>query len=61
VEADPRSAATRPNLTSLGGGIDEIKIKLAEREPLYRGLMDKELDVTNLTPEEACVYLARML
>jgi shikimate kinase len=58
---DTKSALTRPALTQFGGGIEEIKLKLTEREPLYRSMMDAELDVTNLTPDEAVVYIARML
>ena len=58
---DTKSALTRPALTKFGGGIEEIKLKLAEREPLYREMADAELDVTNLTPDEAVVYMTRML
>jgi shikimate kinase len=61
IKADPNSALHRPSLTSLGGGIQEIRIKLAEREPLYREVMHCELDVTNLSPEEAVHYLARLM
>src|SRR4029078_10797783 len=39
IKADPNSALHRPSLTSLGGGIQEIRIKLSEREPLYREVM----------------------
>ena len=34
IDSDPATAARRPNLA--GGGIDEIRSLLAEREPLYR-------------------------
>jgi len=61
IHADPDTAANRPNLTHLGGGIAEIERLLAEREPLYRSLMTSELDVTHLTPEDAVVYITRML
>jgi shikimate kinase len=61
IHADPQTAATRPALTSLGGGIDEIRRLLAEREPIYRACMTAELDVTSLSPEDATVYIARML
>jgi shikimate kinase len=61
IKAGPTSALHRPSLTSLGGGIQEIRIKLAEREPLYREVMHCELDVTNLSPEEAVHYLARLM
>jgi shikimate kinase len=60
IEADPQTALTRPNLTALGGGIEEVKKMLAEREPLYRQVMHAELDVTHLTPEDAVVYIVRL-
>lgn len=60
IQADPQSIETRPNLTNLGGGIEEIKKMLAEREPIYRQVMHAELDVTHLTPEDAVVYIVRL-
>ncbi len=61
ISGDPTTADARPNLTALGGGIDEIQAMLARREPLYREVMTRELDVTNLTPGEAVVYIVRLL
>jgi len=61
IRSDPQSTLTRPNLTSLGGGIEEIEQMLSRREPLYRELMTAELDVTKLTPEEAVNRIIRML
>jgi shikimate kinase len=64
IQSDPQSAATRPNLTILGsggGGLEEIKAMLAIREPIYHSAMTSELDVTHLTPEEAVVYISRMI
>lgn len=61
ISADPQTAAMRPSLTHLGGSVEEIEKLLAEREPLYRAVMTAELDVTNLTPEEAVVYIARLI
>jgi shikimate kinase len=61
IHADPQTAATRPALTGLGGGIEEIKSLLAQREPVYRQLMTAELDVTNLSVDEAMVYIVRLL
>lgn len=60
IQSDPQSAETRPNLTALGGGIEEVKKMLAEREPFYRQVMLAELDVTHLTPEDAVVYIVRL-
>ncbi|HEX8914598.1 MAG TPA: shikimate kinase [Humisphaera sp.] len=61
IHADPATAANRPALTALGGGIDEVKRLLAERESIYRQVMTAELDVTNLSPEDATTYISRML
>lgn len=61
IQADAATQAMRPNLTHLGGGIDEIKSVLAEREPIYRQVMTAELDVTNLSVEDAVVYIVRLL
>jgi shikimate kinase len=60
IQSDTATAMNRPNLTALGG-IAEIENLLAQREPLYRELQSFELDVTNLTPEEAVVHLSRMM
>ncbi len=57
IEADGRSAATRPSLTAHGGGLDEIKAVLAERESVYEAVADKTLDVTHLQPVDALRFL----
>ena len=61
IQADPKTATTRPNLTELGGGLAEIKAMLTVREPVYRSVMTAELDVTHLSPEEAVVYITRLV
>lgn len=61
IESDPQTAASRPNLTGHGGGIDEIRSLLAVREPLYRSVMTAELDVTHLSPQDAVVYVTRLM
>jgi shikimate kinase len=61
IQADTATAAMRPNLTHLGGGVEEIEKVLAEREPIYRSLMTAELDVTNLSVADAVVYIVRLL
>jgi shikimate kinase len=61
IHADPATAATRPPLTHLGGSVEEIRALLAEREPVYRSVMTGELDVTNLSPQDAVVYIARLV
>ena len=61
IQADPDTAKTRPALTHLGGGVEEIRKLMAEREPLYRQCMTAELDVTHLSPQDATTYIARMI
>jgi shikimate kinase len=61
IQSDLKSAATRPNLTSLGGGIEEITKMVAQREPLYRDAMHFEIDVTHLTPDEAVAQIVELL
>jgi shikimate kinase len=60
ITADPESAAARPDLTATGG-LDEVKNLLAAREPTYRAAMTAELDVTHLSPQDAVVYIVRLL
>lgn len=61
IQGDSATAANRPNLSNLGGGLEEIQNLLAQREPVYRQVMTSELDVTHLDPDKACAYIARML
>ena len=61
IQSDPDTAKTRPALTNLGGGVEEIRKLLADREPIYRQAMTAELEVTYLTPEDAVVYIVRLL
>lgn len=61
IQADTKSLATRPNLTALGGGIEEITKMLGEREPLYRAAMHAEVDVTRLTPDQAVAQIIELL
>jgi shikimate kinase len=52
IHADTATAANRPALTKLGGGIDEIRSVLAAREPIYRQVMTAEIDVTRKSPKD---------
>jgi shikimate kinase len=61
IEGDAGTSDNRPNLTSLGGGIEEIEAVLEQREPIYRSLMSMEIDVTNLSPEQAADRLAKLI
>ena len=60
IQSDPQTLAARPNLTTLGG-VEEIRKLLADREPFYRQVMTSELDVTNLSIDEALVYVTRLI
>ena len=60
IGCDRETAASRPNLTELGGDIEEIRTVLAEREPVYMAVADKVFDVTHLQPEDAVRYLIKL-
>jgi shikimate kinase len=51
----------RPALTQYGGSQEEIQRMVESREPLYREVMTAELDVTNLSVDDAMVYIVRLL
>src|SRR5690606_28651517 len=61
IERDPATAAMRPALVSGATSSSEVETLLAEREPIYRQVMHAELDVTHLSPEDATVYLTRLM
>jgi shikimate kinase len=61
IIGDAGTSDNRPALTSLGGGLEEIQSLLSQREPIYRAAMTAELDVTHLSPDEAVVYIVRLL
>ena len=61
LSSDTGSSLMRPSLTPYGGTVQEIQQMLDIREPLYRGVMTAELDVTNLTVDDAMVYIVRLL
>lgn len=52
MQADPTTAARRPNLTSTGG-IEELRTVMAAREPFYRAVADFALDTANVSPDAA--------
>jgi shikimate kinase len=52
ITRDPRTQATRPNLTHLGGSVEEVRELLNQRLPLYRELHTDEIDVTNLSVKQ---------
>lgn len=61
IHGDQQSSATRPSLTAMGGGIEEIQAVLAEREPVYRSVADEEFDVTRTDIAETVRYLIQRL
>ena len=60
IHADTATAANRPALTKLGGGIEEIRSVLAAREPIYRQVMTAEVNVTQQTPEQVVDEILRL-
>ena len=53
IHGDPKTPETRPSLTSLGGGVDEIKRLLQQRDPVYRQMAMLTVDVTMLSAQSA--------
>ncbi len=60
IAGDPNSSVNRPALTQLPPA-DEVATLVAQREPLYREVMTAELDVTNLSIDDAVVYIVRLM
>jgi shikimate kinase len=61
IHTDIATAANRPHLTHLGGGIEEIRSVLAQREPIYRQVMTAEVDVTRASVEEVVTAILKLL
>ena len=57
IHADAATADARPNLTALGGGVEEIKKVLAVRDPVYREVADHVFNVTHTSPNEAARHI----
>ena len=61
ITGDAQSTETRPALTHLGGGVEEIRTLLERREPIYRRLMSAEVDVTHASVEQVVSSILKLL
>ena len=61
IHADPLTAANRPALTHLGGGVEEIRSLLAARDPLYRAVATHVLDVAGVPVDEVAGRVATLV
>ncbi len=61
IAADSETAATRPSLTPLGGGLEEVRAVLAQREPVYRAVADHVVDVTELGIDAAAEAILKLI
>lgn len=52
ITGDVRSSVTRPSLTAMGGGLDEVIHMLEKREPTYAAVADVVLDIDNMNLEQ---------
>jgi len=57
IQADAATAAARPDLTTAGGGLVEIKQVLAERDPIYHDVADHVFNVSHTNPDEAVRFI----
>lgn len=60
IQRDARTAATRPNLTAIGG-LDEVRRVLAQREPLYKSASNAVVDTTGKSVETVAEEVIRIL
>lgn len=61
ISSDPATADNRPALTGLGGGIEEIRHLLSQRDPWYREVMTAQIDVTRKIPTEVADEITTLL
>jgi shikimate kinase len=57
IRADRSTAERRPGLTSLGG-LEEVRMLLERREPLYRESADLQVSTSGKTPDDVCQEIA---
>jgi len=57
IESDAATAGQRPALTDQGGGLDEVRSVLEQRDPVYRDVADVVFDVTHTDIEQAVRHL----
>ena len=52
ITGDVRSSETRPNLTNLGGGLDEVAHMLQLRGPTYETVADVILEISDMNLQQ---------
>jgi shikimate kinase len=57
IHADASTLSQRPDMTPLGGGIEEIEHLLEQRDPVYREVADHVFNVTHTNPDEAARFI----
>jgi len=57
IQADAASLNNRPDLTGMGGGLEEVRAVLAERDPVYEAVADHTFDVTHTDIAETVRFL----
>lgn len=61
IRGDVATAVNRPNLTALGGGLEEVRQLLTLRDPLYREVATAVLELAGRSPEELADLAMEML
>ncbi len=57
IHADTATTTERPDLTGLGGGIEEVTKILEDRDPIYRDTADHVFNVTHTNPDQAALHI----
>jgi shikimate kinase len=60
IQSDKDSAANRPALTAMGGGLDEVRHVLEVRDPLYREVASHIMDASQPADEIAGMIIAQL-
>lgn len=61
IAGDDANTANRPSLTTMGGGLDEVRHMLEKREPTYEALADHVVDVADQSPAQAAEQIVSLL
>jgi len=61
IHGDETTQSERPALTEKGGGLEEVKQVLAERDPVYRAVADIVFDVSFCSIEQTVQHLITKL
>jgi shikimate kinase len=60
ITGDIRSSETRPSLTAMGGGLDEVIHMLEKREPTYEAVADVVLQISDMDLDQVTAAVLKV-